>query len=157
MVGISQPRVSQLIAEGALDRDGTALDWLRAYCERLRDQAAGRGQELTAERAALVRAQRIGQDIRNARMHRDYAPVGLLAATLAAASGAVSAHMEALRAELVERCPDLPAEALEVVAAMLADARAEWLRSTAELSMRTALDMAADAVDEFDLVDDDEP
>ena len=64
MIGVSEARVSQLLSEGVLARGETALEWNVAYCERLRDQAAGRlgaevgGLDLVQERAALAREQR---------------------------------------------------------------------------------------------------
>lgn len=61
-VGISDARASQLAADGVLPAGGTLRDWTRAYCERLRGQAAGRAGDsdptLTDERAGLVRAKR---------------------------------------------------------------------------------------------------
>ena len=62
LIGVSEARVSQLFTEGMLTRGGTAHEQLLAYCERLRDQAAGRmgsdagGLDLVQERAALARA-----------------------------------------------------------------------------------------------------
>ena len=66
MIGVSEARASQLVSEGVIVRGETAHEWLVAYCERLRDQAAGRlgegagGLDLVQERAALAREQRIG-------------------------------------------------------------------------------------------------
>ncbi|WP_123812277.1 hypothetical protein [Ottowia oryzae] len=61
-VGISEARASQLASDGVLIAGGTLRDWTRAYCERLRGQAAGRASDndpmLTDERARLVRAKR---------------------------------------------------------------------------------------------------
>lgn len=63
LVGLSEARVSQLAADGVLVRGETCRAWLLAYCERLRDQAAGRlgstpdGLDLVQERAMLARHQ----------------------------------------------------------------------------------------------------
>ena len=63
LVGLSEARVSQLAADGVLVRGKTCRAWLLAYCERLRDQAAGRlgstpdGLDLVQERAILARHQ----------------------------------------------------------------------------------------------------
>jgi phage terminase Nu1 subunit (DNA packaging protein) len=63
LVGLSEARVSQLAADGVLVRGDTFRAWLLAYCERLRDQAAGRlgstpdGLDLVQERAMLARHQ----------------------------------------------------------------------------------------------------
>ena len=67
LVGVTQPTISNLMAEGKLPATGTLGELLHAYCQRLRDQAAGRlgselgGLDLVQERAALAREQREGQ------------------------------------------------------------------------------------------------
>ncbi|MEY2686885.1 MAG: hypothetical protein RL375_1083, partial [Pseudomonadota bacterium] len=131
-----------MLSEGILQRDGTVGQWLRAYCERLREQAAGRGQELTVERAALARAQRIGQNIKNAVAQGEYAPVGLLADVLAAASAGVVDRFDGLPGLLRKVCPDLPAEARDAIGKTIASARNEWIKSTAELVVRRVDEMA---------------
>ena len=40
LVGISQPRVAQLMAEGKIPANGSLGAVMRAYCDRLREQAA---------------------------------------------------------------------------------------------------------------------
>ncbi len=147
MVGISEARVSQLVAEGVLPRNVSAKRWLLAYCERLREQAAGRGQELTIERAHLARQQRIGQEIKNAVALGEYAPIGLLADTLATACSAVADRFDALSATLAVRCPQLDEAARAEVQGVIAAARNQWLRSTEKL--------AAEALDELTELDDD--
>lgn len=66
LVGISEARVSQLIAEGTLPRGATARTWLGAYLDRLREQAAGRAEapEITTERARLLAAQAAREQLR---------------------------------------------------------------------------------------------
>jgi phage terminase Nu1 subunit (DNA packaging protein) len=66
LVGISEARVSQLIAEGTLSRGATARTWLDAYLDRLREQAAGRAEapEITTERARLLAAQAAREQLR---------------------------------------------------------------------------------------------
>ena len=139
LVGISQQAVSGLISEGVLPRDGGLALWLRAYCERLREQAAGRmgsevgGLDLVQERAALAREQREGQAIKNAVARKEYAPVGLLADVLGMASSAVVDRFDQLEGSLRKACPDLPDEAKATVMTVIAQARNEWIRSTASL------------------------
>lgn len=113
LVGISQQKVSQLVNDGVLMRGATALQWLQAYCDRLREVAAGRGSEgggldLVQERAALAREQRIGQALKNAVAREEYAPISALAVVLAAASQSVAERFEVLPALLRTMCPDLP-------------------------------------------------
>jgi phage terminase Nu1 subunit (DNA packaging protein) len=149
LVGITQPRVAQLIADGVLPRDGTLGAWLLAYAERLREQASGRGQELMIERAGLAREQRIGQRIKNAVSQGDYAPVGLLADALAAASAAMVDRFEALTNELALQCPELDEHARDVVLKVIASARNEWVRGTSLLATEI-VDVLSDEADDDD-------
>lgn len=148
MVGVSQQRVAAMIGEGVLTSNGTAGQWLLAYTERLREQAAGRGQELTVERAALARAQRIGQEIKNAVTQGDYAPIGLLTDVLAAASSAMVSQIDTLDAVLSRTCPQLDDEARTQVLRVIAAARNEWVRSTENLAVAALDDL---------VIDDDDP
>ena len=151
LVGISQQRVSQLMADGILPRDVTGLAWLRAYTEHLREYAAGRrgdgDLDLVQERAALARAQRIAQDMKNAVTRAQYAPVGLLADVLSAASAGVVDRFDQLDGVLKKACPDLPEAARTALHQVLASARNEWIRSTEKLAAET-LDAIADEQDE---------
>ena len=138
IIGVSEARVSQLVSDSVLHRGETAAAWIVAYCERLRDQAAGRlgetmGLDLVQERAALAREQREGQAIKNAVARKEYAPVGLLADVLGMASSAVVDRFDQLEGALKKACPDLPDEAKTTVQQVIAVARNEWVRSTAQL------------------------
>jgi len=42
LVGASQPAIHKHLDNGTLVRGGTYRQWLRAYCEKLRDEASGR-------------------------------------------------------------------------------------------------------------------
>lgn len=154
MIGVSEARVSQLLSEGVMTKGDTAHGWLLAYCERLRDQAAGRagtetgGLDLVQERAALAREQRIGQSIKNAVARRDYAPVGLLADVLGQAASAVVDRFDQLEGTLRKAVPDLSDEARTTVMTVIAAARNEWIKSTARL--------VGDAVDAMVAGDDDD-
>ena len=134
LIGVSEARVSQLISEGVLPREATAQDWLTAYCERLREQAAGRASagplDLAQERAALAREQRMGQAIKNAVARREYAPVGVLSDILGMAASAVVDRFDQLEGLLRKAAPDLPDEAKTVVMQVIASARNEWIRTT---------------------------
>lgn len=146
MVGVSEARVSQMLAEGHLERGGTARQWLVTYCHRLREQAAGRDVNgvLARERAALTRSQRKGQDIKNAVAEGEYAPVGLLADVLASASAAVVDRFDQLPGLLRKACPELPLEARDQVMKTIASARNEWIRSTEQLVIKHLDDTTAD-------------
>lgn len=155
VVGVSQQAISAQMSEGKLPREGTVGELVLAYCERLRDQAAGRLGEsneldLVQERAALAREQRVGQAIKNAVARKEYAPVGLLADVLGMASSAVVDRFDQLEGALKKAAPDLPDEAKTVVLKVIASARNEWIRSTAGLvdDAVGAMGIAGDEADE---------
>ena len=161
LVGISQQAVSRLIHKGALEPGDAMGDWLLAYCERLRDQAVGRGAEedmLPRERALLARAQRQGQEIRNQREMSDYAPRALLEDVLALVSAGMAQRLTELPAQVFTECPTLPEPARRAVEVIVGSARTEWLRSTATLPAKDVADeLSADqAPDQADLDDDTE-
>ena len=87
-VGISEARASQLAADGLLPAGGTLRDWTRAYCERLRGQAAGRAGDsdptLTEERAGLVRAKRKQAEIELAEQRGEVIRIDAVRTQLAA-------------------------------------------------------------------------
>lgn len=150
LVGVSEARVSQLMASGAIQRGETCGQWIKSYCERLRDQAAGRmgengGLDLVQERAGLARSQRVAQELKNAVARGEYAPIGLLSDVLGKASSAVVDRFEQLDGNLKKTCPDLPEAARVVVQHVIASARNEWIRSTA-----TLIDALIDEMPEVD-------
>lgn len=139
MVGVSEARVSQMMGEGVLSKGDTAHQWLLAYSERLRDQAAGRagseagGLDLVQERAALAREQRIAQALKNQVARGEYAPVGLLADVLGMASGAVVDRFDQLEGSLRKACPGIDEDVMTTVMQVVAGARNQWIRSTSKL------------------------
>lgn len=153
IVGVSEARVSQLVSEGVIVRGDTGHAWLLGYCERLRDQAAGRasselgGLDLVQERAALAREQRLAQALKNEVARGQYAPIGALADVLGMASSAVVDRMDQFEGLLSKACPDLPEEARTIVLAVMASARNEWIRSTAKLVDDQLTEMLAHATD----------
>lgn len=154
LIGVSEAKVSQLVSEGVLERGKSGIDWLHAYCNRLREQAAGRMGEggeldLVQERAALAREQRGMYEIKNAVARGEYAPIGLLAEVLAAASQAVVDRFEQLPGRLKKVCPDLPEAARTEIEAVHTSARNEWIRATASLTAK-AIGADDDAADLFD-------
>lgn len=138
LVGVSQQAVSEFIKVAALGPGVPVGEMLIAYCERMREMAAGRlgeggGLDLVQERAALAREQRIGHEIKNEVARKTYAPIALLAETLGMASQAVSDHLEQLPGALKKACPDLPESARDQVMAAIAAARNEWIDQTRQL------------------------
>lgn len=156
MVGVTQPAISAMVTEGKIPADGTLGEVLQAYCQRLRDQAAGRmgetmGLDLVQERAALAREQREGQAIKNAVARREYAPVGLLADVLGQAASAVVDRFDQLEGTLRKACPDLPDEAKTAVLHVIASARNEWIRATERLVAESVDSMLADSAADDEL------
>lgn len=152
VVGISEARVSTLVSDGVLVKGQNAHTWLLGYCERLRDQAAGRagegyGLDLVQERAALARSQREAQDLKNAVARGEYAPIGLLSDVLGEAASAVVDRMDQVEGQLRKACPELSEDARQVILRVLADARNEWIRSTASL-VSVKLDQLAEDQDD---------
>ena len=145
LVGVTQPTVSNLISEGKLPAVGTLGELVAAYCQRLRDQAAGRlgdglgGLDLVQERAALAREQRMGIEIKNAALRSEFAPVALLSEVLATVGQSVAECFEQLPGQLKKACPDLPDAARAQVMAALASTRNEWVRATTSLATSRAL------------------
>lgn len=137
MVGLSEARVSQLVGENVLIRGGSAHEWLVGYCERLRGQAGARtgqgGADLVLERALLTRSQREAQDLKNAIARKEFAPVGILADVLGAASSAVVDRMDQVEGQIRKACPHLPIEAVSTIKRVMGDVRNEWMRVTAKL------------------------
>lgn len=152
LVGVTQPAISAMVSDGKIPATGTLGDVLQAYCQRLRDQAAGRlgesmGLDLVQERAALAREQRIGQALKNGVARKEFGPVGLLADVLGTASSAVVDRFDHLEGVLAKSCPDLPEEAKTAVLTVIADARNEWIKSTASLVDAAVDEMLAESAD----------
>ena len=138
-VGVSKQAISALVTDGALPPCSTNGELLLAYCERLRQQAAGRlggevgGLDLVQERAALAREQRIAQELKNAVARGEFAPIGLLADVLGQAASSVVDRFDQLEGALRKSCPDISDDVMMVVLGVVSSARNEWLRSTARL------------------------
>ena len=144
IVGVSQQAISAMVSEGKLPMYANQGEMVQAYCQRLRDQAAGRmgsevgGLDLVQERAALAREQRLGIEIKNAVARGEFAPIALLSEVLATASQSVVERFEQIPGLLKKSCPDLPDAAREQVMAALAAARNEWVRATESLALAKA-------------------
>jgi phage terminase Nu1 subunit (DNA packaging protein) len=158
MIGVSEASVSKRVSDGVLTRGESVHAWLIAYCEHLRDQAAGRlgetlGLDLVQERAGLARAQREAQELKNAVARGEYAPIGILADVLALASSAIVDRLDQLEGQLRKACPDLPEDARQVVLRLIADSRNEWIRATSQLVNKEVEAMALADADETATLD----
>jgi phage terminase Nu1 subunit (DNA packaging protein) len=156
LVGMSQQAVSDFYKNSALGPGVPAGDTLIAYCERLREVAAGRasadlgGLDLVQERAALAREQRLGYEIKNAVARGEYGPIALLSEVLAMASQAVVERFEQLPAMLKKACPEMSDSARDQVMAAIVSARNEWVAHTSELVVRKVDEMDAEAEEVVD-------
>lgn len=163
VIGVSEAKVSQLIGEGYIVKGETARDWLHSYLRRLREVAAGRSSgepgamDLVQERAALARAQREAQELKNKIARGEYAPIGLLADVLGEASSAMVDCIEQLEGALRKSSPHLPVEAKDTMMTTLADARNEWIRGTkrAVFEMLALRNLKGLPLDEYEGHDDD--
>ena len=146
LVGVSRQAIQTAVAEGRIPSDLTLGETLRAYCARLREQAAGRmGSEvgpldLAQERAALARAQRHLAETKLEISRGNFAAVTVMASVLASASQAVVERFDQLPAQLKKACPDLPDAARAQVMDLLANARNEWVRATEKLVVETVIE-----------------
>ncbi len=127
LVGISQQAVSDLVRRGVL-ADGAAGDeWLLAYCDHLREVAAGRGGEagkdLTAERARLAREQADRLAMQNAVTRGELAPAHLMEQVLSKVGARAGRILETIPGTLRRRLPQLTAADLDVVTQIVAKAR----------------------------------
>jgi phage terminase Nu1 subunit (DNA packaging protein) len=159
IVGVTQQAISAMVTDGKLPDGVSQGEMVIAYCQRLRDQAAGRlgseigGLDLVQERAALAREQRLGIEIKNAVARGEYAPISLLSEVLATASQSVVERFEQLPSMLKKSCPDLTEAAREQVMTVVAAARNEWVRATEALVIARAADDADDTEDTAEVFD----
>jgi terminase small subunit / prophage DNA-packing protein len=125
LVGMSQPAVSDLLAREVLRQGDTARTWLLAYCQHLRETAAGRDPDgqLAEQRARVAKETADKIAMANAVTRRELAPVGLLEVVLADVARQISTRLDAVVPQLRRRLPDLPASALNAIAAELAACR----------------------------------
>mgnify|MGYP004702544271 FL=1 len=99
-----------LVASGMDHRESTLSEIRVTYIRHLREIAAGRAAagdiDLATERALLARAQREGQEIKNAVSLGTYAPIETLSDVLANAAQAVVDRLEQIPSDLRRVCPD---------------------------------------------------
>jgi hypothetical protein len=94
--------------------------------------------DVSQERAKLMREQQEHVRIKSAVLKREYAPIPDLERVLGAAVQAVNDRLDALPGQLRAVCHDLPPAAIERVMRTIADARAEWSRTTLQVQPNTA-------------------
>lgn len=125
LVGITQQAVSDLQARGVIATGQPLATWLLAYCNHLREVAAGRDPDgqLASERTRLAREQADRMAMRNAVDRKEYAPVVLLEEVLANLARQVATQLDAVLPEVRRRFPYLTGEPIRFLEERLAGAR----------------------------------
>lgn len=127
LVGISRQAIDDLVRREILVDGASADEWLLAYCDHLREVAAGRGGsnalELAAERARLAREQADKIAMQNAVTRGELAPAHLLEEVLARAGARAGRLLETIPGLLRRRLPQLAADDIAAVAVVVAKAR----------------------------------
>lgn len=119
-VGITQQAVSDLTRRGVLAKGGSLDDWRLAYCQHIREQAAGRATggdlNLAHERARLAKLQADKVELDLAKMRGDLIPADEVEREWSDIIAAVRARLLALpsqaAAELAGKVPRREVEAL---------------------------------------------
>jgi phage terminase Nu1 subunit (DNA packaging protein) len=126
LVGISQQAVSELVRRQVLSEGGTAGDWLRAYCEHLREVAAGRGGEssieLAGERARLAREQADKLAMQNAITRVELAPTRIIEEVLALTGARAARILDRIPGEIRRSLPQLTSDDIGAVSRIVAKA-----------------------------------
>lgn len=143
LLGVTRPHITHLMTNGELKRGGTLKDWVRTMIDRSRaaSRPASKAAEpedpdaldLNQEKAKLTREQRLTVVMKRQIALGEFASIGVLADVLGNASSAVVAQFDQMESTLAKSCPDLDERAKQAVLAMLAKARNDWIRKTAEL------------------------
>lgn len=153
LVGVERSIITGWTQRGLIPTPLTLRTALRAYCGRLREQAAARlgdsnGKfDLTQERARLAAAQREQVEEKTRILRGEYAPIVELERVLGAAIQAVNDRFDQLPAQLKAACSDLPPAAVDQIMTTIAKARAEWAQTPTTLALETA---APDADEEHE-------
>ena len=125
VVGVTQQAVSELMARGVIQQGQPAAVWLLAYCEHLRQMAAGRDPDgqLAEQRTRLAREQADRVALQNAIQRREYMPAQLLEEVLATVSRQAATQLDSVLPEMLQRFPYLVGEPARFLQEKLAMAR----------------------------------
>lgn len=113
LAGVTQQAVSGLVKSGVISPGASGASWLREYCERMREQAAGRmgadadSPDLVHERALLAREQRTIAEFKVAQLRAETISVSTITTVLATA---FSSTRDALLQLATRLAPILAAE-----------------------------------------------
>lgn len=131
LIGISQQAVAGLLQRGVIFEGGTAREWLLAYCENLREVAAGRGGdegirlnlENTRETIRGKQVDRARKELLLAEKRKQLMPTVLLEEILARAGARTARLLDTITPALRRRFPDLSSADLSDVDKIIAKAR----------------------------------
>lgn len=154
IVGVSEPAVSGMVKRGLLISGETAGAWLLAYCHHLREQAAGRSTDLTAERAGLAKEQRQLAKIKKRRELGEWAPIDNLTLVLTRVSAQMASQFDHIAVKIKRAYPDLTAEQLGIIRAELDAARNLLVAVAQETGKALLLDDNHRLMDYIDELDD---
>jgi len=149
LIGVSEPAVSGLVKRGVLMPERTAAEWVLAYCEHLREQAAGRSVELSTERAGLAKEQKLRARIAKLKELGEWAPIENLTLVLSRVTAQIASAFDAIPGALKRAYPELTAEQLNLIRGELGNAR-NLLVSIGKEAVADAASRLVDYVDEFD-------
>ncbi len=127
MIGVSESAVSGMAREGVIVAGQPIGSWLKDYCARLREQAAGRAAtgdlDLAGERARLAKEQADKIAMQNAITRSELAPVILIEEVLSKAASKISGVFDAIPGMVKRRVPNLRSEDIDLIAGEVAKAR----------------------------------
>lgn len=127
MIGVSESAVSSMVRDGVIVAGQPVGSWLKDYCARLREQAAGRAAtgdlDLAGERARLAKEQADKIAMQNAEKRAELGPVSLIEQVLTKAAGRISGVFDAIPGMVKRRVPNLRSEDIDLIAGEVAKAR----------------------------------
>jgi len=120
---ISPRRVQQLVKEGVLTKEGRGryplVPNVQAYIKYWQERASGSNDDADidyhVERARLTKSQADGQEMKNAVMRRELAPVDLIEWTLNKVASQIGAVLDSIPQKVKRRVPSLTAAQIDFI------------------------------------------
>jgi len=132
----------------------TAGAWLIAYCNHMREQAAGRSEDISAERLKLIKQKRQREQIQKLKELGEWAPIDNMTIVMARAAAQMASQFEHIPVKLKLAYPDLTAEQLGIIRAELDAARNLLVSVGQETGKAALLDNNHRLMDYIDELDD---
>jgi phage terminase Nu1 subunit (DNA packaging protein) len=149
VIGVSEPLVSKLIAKGVIMPGQSLREWIIAYCQNLREQAAGRSLELSTERAGLAKEQKLRARIAKLRDLGEWAPIENMTLVLSRVTTQMASTFDNIPVKLKRAFPELTSDQLNIVRAEINEIR-NLMVSVGKEAVADAAKRLVDYVDEFD-------